>query len=740
MIECLSPAGSYESFLAAIGAGADAVYIGGHKFGARAYANNFNEEEMIRAIHYAHLYHKKLYLTVNTLCRDDEMDQMYDFIEPLYRAGLDAVIVQDIGVISYLREAFPLLPIHASTQMTLTGVPGAEYLKSLGATRIVTSRELNLEEIREIKDRVDIEIESFVHGAMCYSYSGQCLFSGILGGRSGNRGRCAQPCRLPYDAYEQGRKTNRSNEQYLLSMRDMCALELIPELVEAGVVSFKIEGRMKKPSYTSGVTRIYRKYMTQYETYGRDGFYVEEADLRNLQTLYSRSGSGTGYYRQKNGPEMITLGKPGYESQTEKEFITTIKPIDLEGEFRCKTNKKMELELHLGEQKICVYGPVTEGSLNHPATEDEVLKQIRKTGDTPFLISKMKCHIQGECFLPVKVINELRREALKAMEELLLAPYNRESQNISFENTESGKINAESHEKSLFTAVVPDLKMLSALSSYHQISIFYLEADALLEKKDTCEELERIAAKLHKQEQKLMLALPFVFRKDTQKKFEKMAQNKEWELFDGFLVRNYEELFWIQNYRRRIGQKSVHDSVSMKGYKNEDSREVVSDFSLYSFNSRARKQLLCDGVNHDTVPLELNSKEMEELGITQSELLIYGYYPMMISAQCLSKTTGHCKGFSHEVTLKDRYKTDFRIQTKCPYCYNIIWNSVPLSLHKERKLISRLHPRYLRLQFSLESSEEAKQIVRFYTESKDCQQEISILKEYTKGHFKRGVE
>ena len=260
-IEILSPAGSYESMKAAIAAGADAVYIGGSRFGARAYADNLTEEQLLEAIDYVHLHGRKIYLTVNTLLKEKELrESFYEYLRPYYERGLDAVIVQDIGVLQFVKEHFPDLPIHASTQMTITNALGARFLEEQGVERVVTARELQLEEIKNIREKTDVEIESFVHGALCYCYSGQCLYSSMLGGRSGNRGQCAQPCRLPY-------KVNGSKESsYVLSLKDICTLEYIPELVEAGIDSFKIEGRMKKPEYVALVTAMYRKYSVLYRS------------------------------------------------------------------------------------------------------------------------------------------------------------------------------------------------------------------------------------------------------------------------------------------------------------------------------------------------------------------------------------------------------------------------------------------------------------------------------------------
>lgn len=302
-VELLAPAGNYEAFLGALNAGADAVYLGGERFGARAYADNFDEEQILRALHVAHFYGKKIYLTVNTLLKERELAELSAYLSPFYEAGLDGVIVQDFGVFCHIREQFPGLPLHVSTQMAVTGARGAAFLKEQGAVRIVPARELSLDEIRDLKE-TGVEVECFIHGAMCYCYSGQCLFSSILGGRSGNRGRCAQPCRLPYEMYDGAERFLMKG--YPLSLKDMCTLEYLPKLLSAGIDSFKIEGRMKRPEYAAGVTAIYRKYIDRYYREGAERYQVDSADMDRLRGLYIRSEIQTGYYERHNGKEMIT--------------------------------------------------------------------------------------------------------------------------------------------------------------------------------------------------------------------------------------------------------------------------------------------------------------------------------------------------------------------------------------------------------------------------------------------------
>ncbi len=345
-IEILAPAGSMEGLRAAVAAGADAVYMGGSRFGARAFADNPDMDGMLSAIDYAHFYDKKLYMTVNTLLKPDEMgDVLYRYLKPYYEAGLDAVIVQDAGVAEFVSREFPGLPLHASTQMSLVAAEGAECFQNYPVTRLVPARELGLSELKRLRASTKLEIETFVHGALCYCYSGQCLMSSMLGGRSGNRGRCAQPCRMEYEVRGAGevrengtrqaktayrsRKTEEDRRDrgqegtagsYLLSPKDMCTLDMIPELIEAGIDSFKIEGRMKRPEYAAGTAAAYRaevqRYLElgaeRYKAFHREHPEVLRQELLDMQDLYNRGGFSNGYYRMHNGRSMMSVQRPNH--------------------------------------------------------------------------------------------------------------------------------------------------------------------------------------------------------------------------------------------------------------------------------------------------------------------------------------------------------------------------------------------------------------------------------------------
>ena len=336
--ELLAPAGSFDNMKAVISAGADAVYMGGKSFGARAYADNPDTDGVIEAIRFCHIRNKKLYLTVNTLLKEDELNtQLYDYIKPFYEAGLDAVIVQDLGVMDYISKHFPGLDIHLSTQCSLTMAEGVKGLTSMlktpsAVTRLVPARELSLEELKTMRRDIDLEMEVFIHGALCYCYSGQCLLSSLAGGRSGNRGRCAQPCRRLYKV----KIGEQESKGYFLSPKDMCTIEHIPELIEAGIDSFKIEGRMKSGEYGAGVVTAYRKAIDRYYD-SKTEYSVDPGERSTLSEIYNRGGFNTGYLFSHNGKDMMSTERPGHygvkvgevsRTSSRKAFIKVFKTIN----------------------------------------------------------------------------------------------------------------------------------------------------------------------------------------------------------------------------------------------------------------------------------------------------------------------------------------------------------------------------------------------------------------------------
>lgn len=418
--ELLAPAGNYEAFLGAIAAGADAVYLGGARFGARAYADNFDEEHVLRAITYAHLRGRKVYMTVNTLVKEQEYPDLYDFLKPYADAGLDGVIVQDFGVFVFIRANFPNVELHASTQMAVSGVYGAKMLKQMGATRVVPARELSLEEIRRIREEADIEVEAFIHGAMCYCYSGMCLFSSLVGGRSGNRGRCAQPCRLPY-------QLGQEKDFYPLSLKDMCTVEILPKLIGAGIDSFKIEGRMKRAEYVAGVTAIYRKYIDRFLADPQAPFAVEPQDMDLLRHLYLRTEISRGYYEKHNGKDMVTLTAPGYAGSDDallarisEQFLKGEEPLPVTAQAYLHIGENAVLRLTCMGQTAEVTGAVVQEASKRPMAKEDIEKHLSKFGGSMFSLAKGSLMIDMEeggngIFCPIRDLNELRRQAAEEL-------------------------------------------------------------------------------------------------------------------------------------------------------------------------------------------------------------------------------------------------------------------------------------------------------------------------------------
>lgn len=718
-VEILAPAGSYESLKAAVSAGADAVYIGGTRFGARAYADNLNEEKLLEAIDYVHLHGRKIYMTVNTLLKDDEMEELYEYLLPYYRQGLDAVIVQDVGVLSFLRTHFPDMAIHISTQMTVVNVLGAEFFKEQGAERIVPARELNLSEIRQMKERTGLEIECFVHGALCYCYSGQCLMSSMIGGRSGNRGQCAQPCRLSYDAG--GKKS-----QDIMSLKDLCTIEMLPELIEAGIDSFKIEGRMKQPDYVYTVVCMYRKYVDLYFTCGKENYKVSENDRRLLQSVYQRRGYSEGYYKQYNGKNMISFERPAVLSDSseclEKDYKIKEK---INGELIL--SEQSNAKLYLWHQDIMAEyeGDVVQTALNQPLLEERIRKQMEKTGDTEFVFENLNIYISGNIFLPMQALNELRREGIRLLEQEITKKYHRNAENI-FPQCDSVAKDAvidtvivDHHNKAereccKMAVLVSEYTQLKTVLNDTRISVIYVDSN-LAFTKETKELLLGLSRK-----QSIYIAMPYIFREHTILQFDKLFDQMS-HLYDGVLIRSWESYVWLLNH----------------GYE----KEIISDYNLYVFNKKSKAFLKNTKIRTYTASVELNSRELKNLNIQGANLIVYGYQPVMISANCIQKNTKGCTRKDGILYLTDRYKKKFMVKNYCKYCYNITYNPVPLMLLSQAEEIRELMPGYVRLDFVKESADEIKKIIGLYAKRfLDGESVGTSDMEYTKGHFKRGVK
>lgn len=702
--ELLAPAGNLEILKGVIESGADAVYVGGSMFGARAYANNFTEEELLEAIDFAHLRGVKVYLTVNTLIKNSEFSKLYDYLLVYYKRGLDAVIVQDIGVVKAINEYFPSMEIHTSTQMTVTGADGVRFLSQFGVTRVVMAREVSLAEMKRIHEETGMELEAFVHGALCYSYSGQCLFSSILGGRSGNRGRCAQPCRLPYTV--EGKK-----DEFILSLKDMCGIKALDKLHDAGVYSLKIEGRMKQLEYACGVVKYYRSYIDSMKP-------VSDADYDRIKALGNRCGFTDRYYFDHNGSDMVTYVKPNFVSNA-AEPSPEKRKLSIEGELVLRESEPGSLTVKRGDVTYKASIEPVSAALKAPLDKKAAIDRINKTGDTDFEFSHIKAQIGENVFVPNGALNKLRRDAISGLCDKLLKKYYRNDARYADISSmcelpehvvksdavhEDGAVNAKD-----YTAICSCMTrtQLDTLISYDCFDVFYLDFD-MYDRNTLIQQFADDVKCLTKRNKKVYLMLPTIFRADSSDYFVSIAKELDKVSFEGFVVKNYEELYLTENLF--TGKK------------------VILDHNMYTFNDVSRSVFFEHGVSGDTVPLELNSKEIMHRNNIGSQMIVYGYYPLMTTANCVHKNTKGCDKKQKLIYLKDRYNKSFAVCNNCKECYNTIYNSLPTMLTKNISKLKEAGIRSFRYSFTIETPKQIKAVMD------------DKVAEYTNGHYKRGVE
>lgn len=699
--ELLAPAGNLEIFKGVIESGADAVYVGGSMFGARAYANNFTEEELLEAIDFAHLRGVKVYLTVNTLIKNSEFSKLYDYLLVYYKRGLDAVIVQDIGVVKAIHEYFPSMEIHTSTQMTVTGADGVRFLSQFGVTRVVMAREVSLAEMKRIHEETGMELEAFVHGALCYSYSGQCLFSSILGGRSGNRGRCAQPCRLPYTV--EGKK-----DEYILSLKDMCGIKALDKLHDAGVYSLKIEGRMKQLEYACGVVKYYRSYIDSMKP-------VSDADYDRIKALGNRCGFTDRYYFDHNGSDMVTYVKPNFVSNA-AEPSPEKRKLSIEGELVLREGEPGSLTVKRGDVTYKALIEPVSAALKAPLDKKAAIDRINKTGDTDFEFSHIKAQIGENVFVPNGALNKLRRDAISGLCDKLLKKYYRNDARYA----DMSRLTAlpehvvksdAAHDEAIndYTTICSCMTraQLDTLIGYECFDVFYLDFD-MYDRKTLIQQFADDVKCLIKRNKKVYLMLPTIFRADSSDYFVSIAKELDKVSFEGFVVKNYEELYLTENLF--TGKK------------------VILDHNMYTFNDVSKSAFFEHGVSGDTVPLELNSKEIMHRNNIGSQMIVYGYYPLMTTANCVHKNTKGCDKKQKLIYLKDRYNKSFAVCNNCKECYNTIYNSLPTMLTKNISKLKEAGIRSFRYSFTIETPKQIKAVMD------------DKVAEYTNGHYKRGVE
>ncbi|MBY6953201.1 DUF3656 domain-containing U32 family peptidase [Clostridium botulinum] len=785
-IELLAPAGSVESLYAAVQAGADAVYMGGSKFSARAYANNFDDEQLKEAINYCHLYGVKVYITVNTLIKEEEIKEAIKYIRFLYSIGVDALIIQDTGIAKLIKENLPDFEIHASTQMTVHNGEGAIFLKELGFKRIVLSRELSLKEIEYISKDLDIETEIFVHGALCICYSGQCLMSSILGGRSGNRGRCAQPCRLPYTLINE--KNDKETKGYLLSPKDICNIENMEDLIKAGATSFKIEGRMKRPEYVAGVIRSYRKAIDA--AINKENF-EEEQNKKELMQLFNREGFSKAYLYGNNGKDMMAyyfpkntgllLGEVNKDKSikleenlkikdgirnADKGFIVSsiikdnkevekaykgdlvkIKPsnykfkdklyktsdtellqslgkiyedkfnkkIYLEANVEFKVGEKIKLSCRYNGEEYFAEGKEIEKALKKPLSMEKIEENLMKSGETPFKINKIKFDSYEEGFLPVSEINNCRRILINSIEEKII-------QN----NPHCGKIkrvNVDNIYSNINGIKENDLpKYIFSIYTYEQ-----LKAVADNGFKNIIVDLfTRNPLNLHKikglyQDLNIYLKAPNIIKSE----FDYVEKIIEENLYNikGIVTAN---LGIVNKFNNRT--------------------KIIGDYKLNIFNSFAG-DFYKDFIKGSCLSIELNKKEVKSITKhmnLDSQMLIYGKIENMVSEYCpIGSTFGGKNSYSTcnkacekgIYTLKDRMSVKFPVKTDI-FCRSHIYNNSDINLIGNIEELRTFGINSFRLDFLEENYEEIEYILKSLKEENWKRD----FKNYTRGHYKRGVE
>lgn len=814
--EILAPAGSMEGLKAAIAAKCDAIYIGGSRFGARAFADNPKEDEMLEAIDYCHLHGVKIYMTVNTILKNREMEEsLFAYLRPYYEAGLDAVIVQDVGVLRFIKEHFPKLFVHASTQMTLTMGRGKEFLEEYHVNRMVPARELTLAELQQMRKETPLELEVFVHGALCYCYSGQCLFSSMQGGRSGNRGRCAQPCRMAYLCDGE----TRGEEKYLLSPRELCNLSYIGDMIEAGIDSFKIEGRMKRPEYTAFVTSIYRKYVDLYCGLGKAKYnaYIQEhqkewnQDLQDLADIYNREGFTQGYLEGKSGSvgdrhagqkgQMLANLRPKHggvcvgevllvnkhevtykatkeilrqdvvEFRNEKQYpsyeytlgddvrvnqhvtarymkgskihvgdkvyrtknahllerIRTSYLIENDqqgvyGECHASLGEAFTLTVSLGEHTVTRKGDLCQEAQKQAATKESVEKVLKQTGTSEFFFDKLSTSVEENLFIPVGAIKKLRREAFAALHECIVKEARRndtilEGQVVQSSSGCKSTLRDDRYAEYIPTvcASVMELAQLEPVLKDERIAIVYLRTEIM-----SSSELKEAAHRIREANKKSWLVMPAVFRKDIWYLFEKEYLENGMLFgtdFDGYLIKNMESISFL---REIIGVSN--DKIRL-------------DSNMYVMNEEAVIFWREQGIAKFCTPLEATESELENFrNMSSMEMIVYGKIPLMVTAQCVCSNQKGCvyaneKHHHQVISFEDQRQRRFESVNYCKYCYNIIYQEIPLYLPEQIDGWNTLYPENLRYDFTTESTAEIEAVLAG---------DIEI--ETQKGHFETGIE
>ena len=694
-MELLAPAGSMEALRAAVCNGADAVYLGADTFNARMNARNFSAADLQEAVVYCHVRGVKVHLTLNTLVLDREMPRAAELIRMAASCGVDAFIVQDLGMVSLCRQLAPDVPIHASTQMSIHSLEGVLEAAALGCSRVVLARELPAEEIAHICKKSPVEIEVFVHGALCMCYSGQCYLSSVIGRRSGNRGQCAQPCRLPY-GYGRFEST-----RYPLSLKDNCLAGELDELRRMGVASIKIEGRMKRPEYVAIVTRAYRTVL--------NGGKLTQADLQELETAFSRQGFTDGYFKGQTGSDMFGRRQ---ESEDTADLFASARATYEQGETQ-RIGVRFYAMIHRGQParlavedpdgNLCrTYGPVPEQAVYRSLTAQDLEQQLKKTGGTPYLCTSVRSSLDPDLMLPASAINAMRRDVIA---ELTAKRGRAEKPHLNAYD-EPPRYDGISGEPQLTVTVRTADQITSRMLSMKP-TVLYVPLSELVEHPEL---RQRVGV-----ETQLAAILPRV-------------------IWSGELVPIARQLRTVYDMGVRqvlagnLGQLHIARAAGFA---------VRGDFGLNIVNSRAMRYLREQGFDSQLLSFELTLPQIRDISkAVPAEVLIYGRLPLMLMENCVIKNrTGTCTCQTGTVRLVDRVGEEFPIVKDPGTCRNVLLNGKKLYLLDKKDAFRGMGLWALRLQFTTENPSEIDKVLMDYQG-----RAVFDAGSYTRGLYSRGVE
>ncbi len=729
--EILAPAGTMEALYAALHAGAEAVYFGGKVLSARAYAGNFEKEQIIEAAELAHRHGAKAYLTLNTLVKNPELRLLEEIGNTLCQAGIDAVILQDMGVYLFFRKYFPELTLHASTQMTVHSSMGAKRLHELGFRRVVLSRELTLAEVCQIMKEAPIEVETFVHGALCYCYSGQCQMSAAYGERSANRGKCAQPCRL---SYQKGK-----SEGYHLSLKDQMTLYDLPRLVEAGIHSFKIEGRMKNPEYVYTVTQIYKKYRDL--ALSAEIYQVSPEDIRQMSEVFSRGATSSGYYFVRKTAEMVAPEQPKTAKLTNPKVLAELSFVRQKPELktairlllRARQGRPLELAATLENDlsvTVCCLGEIVQAAEKRATTVSEIEKPLRQLGETSFLLTDLQLEVDPNIFVPAARLKELRRQVIAEAErqERLRQKQRMENDAISRQVIFPSAYERKKMESPMVSVLVRTeqqlAKALASVADRLYLEWSFLKTEVIIKRLSLWRQCPSACPK------QLFLAVPTILR------------NEEWERF-------WKEFCWL----RQAGQEldlTIGILARTADYLSFFAKEripLVLDHSMNIWNQLAY-QFYEQEENPVDICLSNELSYQARSRIGSFETVVYGKLATMQTANCLANIGGKeqskasnplCRSGAVETLdyITDRKGARLGYHRNCKTCSNTLFNPIPLFLADQPFEYAAC----LRLELLDEAEDELNRLMAMIPQLKQGKLITEHgLKDFTRGHYHKGVE